>query len=116
MDIEGQVNLRGQVGDSLTAYARVSDVDLNGIARPRSLANATLTARVRYGNTPDSDVAPDNLRAVVDNAEQGIVRVTLPHDHTLPARVYFYEVDLAIGGTNETIMRGRLTITATLIE
>ena len=107
-------DLVGQVGDSLSVPSRVSDVE-GGVARPRMLGGATLTARVRFGASPRSKVAPDNLRAVVEDATNGIVRVTLPKDHLLPAATYHYEVDLAQGTSNETIMAGRLTINPTLI-
>ena len=76
------------------ARIRVSDVDADGVARPRSLGGATLATRVRYGNSPDSDLAPDNLRALVENAAQGLVLVSLRRDHLLPAATYWYEVDL----------------------
>lgn len=107
-------NLTGQIGDNLSTVVRVSDVDINGVARPRPLGGATLRARVRYGNDPQSDLAPDNLRAVVEDPAQGIVLVSLPMDHLLPAGFYYYEIDLAQGTGNETILHGRLTIEPTL--
>ena len=53
------MNLFGQVGDSLAIRLRVSDT-VDGVAIPRALDGATLTARVRCGLSPDSDDALNN--------------------------------------------------------
>lgn len=109
-----RTDIEGQVGDSLTVRARVSDL-VGNVTRARVLTGATLSARVRYGDSPLSDLAPDQLRATVDDATNGIVLVSLPSDHTLPAATFYYEVDLTQGDLNETILRGSLTIHPSLI-
>ena len=108
------MDIQGQVGDSLRIRARVSDV-VNGVATPRALGGAVLRSMIRHGDLFQSNEAPDNFRVSVDNAVEGIVLVSLPRTHLLPAGRYGYEVDLAMGTSNETILRGTLTIKPTLI-
>ena len=102
--------------DSLAHRLRVSTADAAGVAKPRPLGNATVETRLRFGDTAAADLAPVALQAGIEDAVQGIVRLSLPADHALKPGVYFWEADLLQAGERITIGAGQLAVLPTLFE
>ena len=98
--------------DSLAHRLRVSTVDNRGVAKPRPLGNATVETRLRFGDTAAADLAPVALQADIEDAVQGIVRLSLPADPHLPGATTRSRP--ACAGDRETIGEGRMTVRPSL--
>ena len=91
--------------------------DADGTAIPRSLGGATVEAVIRLGPTALSDPAPDNFRATITQASQGVATISLPRDHALPAGAFYYEVDVQYAdNARETVLAGSLTVRPSLFR